>query len=168
MAEGVRVGQEELYHKTCFRCAQCNTIMRPNNFQKIKDKFYCGPHADQLLAGGADGENQEEIRVLSSGDSKRDTTGKKKWATVEGASVQSTHKYMKASSVRKFHANTGVGLLAQLAATPGGFPHKIDQKLSKTSRSQSERPASNTAHSADIGANAAGRGGGGTFLAVWV
>jgi hypothetical protein len=42
-----------------------------------------------------------------------------------------------------------------------GFPHKIEQKLTKTTRSQSERPA---ARQHDIGAAASGRGGGGLGL----
>jgi len=38
------------YHKTCFRCAHCNNIIKLGNFAALNGKLYCKPHFKQLFA----------------------------------------------------------------------------------------------------------------------
>ncbi|KAM7525752.1 hypothetical protein LguiA_015654 [Lonicera macranthoides] len=37
------------YHKTCFRCSQCNGKLAMSNYSAIEGKLYCKPHFEQLL-----------------------------------------------------------------------------------------------------------------------
>ncbi|XP_002732692.2 uncharacterized protein LOC144341567 isoform X2 [Saccoglossus kowalevskii] len=56
MACGKRVYEMEkmvadkfLFHKSCFRCKECRTVLRPGNYTAIEDKVYCKPHFTQLF-----------------------------------------------------------------------------------------------------------------------
>ncbi|KCV68031.1 hypothetical protein H696_05499 [Fonticula alba] len=37
------------FHKTCFRCAECNSVLRMGNFSALAGAFYCTPHFKQLF-----------------------------------------------------------------------------------------------------------------------
>jgi hypothetical protein len=37
------------YHKACFRCAECNNVLRLGNFAALAGKMYCKPHFKQLF-----------------------------------------------------------------------------------------------------------------------
>ena len=43
------------FHKACFRCADCNRVLKPSDFCNVNDKFYCEPCYKKLVsaAGGA-------------------------------------------------------------------------------------------------------------------
>eukprot|EP00026_Physarum_polycephalum_P017139 Phypoly_transcript_18253.p1 GENE.Phypoly_transcript_18253~~Phypoly_transcript_18253.p1 ORF type:complete len:212 (+),score=48.17 Phypoly_transcript_18253:100-735(+) len=49
-AEQVRPTDDVVLHKTCFRCAQCNTVLKLGNFAGLDGKYYCKPHFKQLFA----------------------------------------------------------------------------------------------------------------------
>jgi hypothetical protein len=42
-SEELRV-DEEVYHKTCFRCKHCNQMVSNTNFSQFKGVIYCKPH----------------------------------------------------------------------------------------------------------------------------
>ncbi|KAG9144877.1 hypothetical protein Leryth_027409 [Lithospermum erythrorhizon] len=37
------------YHKTCFRCIQCNTRLTMSSYSLMNDALYCTPHFEQLV-----------------------------------------------------------------------------------------------------------------------
>ena len=39
----------DVWHKTCFRCLECNKVLTVGNFAAIKGKLYCKPHFKQLF-----------------------------------------------------------------------------------------------------------------------
>lgn len=41
------------FHKACFRCGVCKTLLRADTFTTVDGKFYCKPHYEQQfkLAG---------------------------------------------------------------------------------------------------------------------
>ncbi|KAI3638607.1 hypothetical protein MIR68_003105 [Amoeboaphelidium protococcarum] len=39
-----------VYHKSCFRCAHCNNILKLGNYAALDSKHYCKPHFKQLFA----------------------------------------------------------------------------------------------------------------------
>jgi len=41
---------DRVFHKTCFRCAQCNNILKLGNYASLEGKYYCKPHFKQLFA----------------------------------------------------------------------------------------------------------------------
>jgi len=40
----------KVFHSTCFRCAQCNALLKLGNFAALDNRFYCKPHFKQLFA----------------------------------------------------------------------------------------------------------------------
>lgn len=38
------------YHKNCFRCAECNNVLRLGNYAALEGNMYCKPHFKQLFA----------------------------------------------------------------------------------------------------------------------
>jgi hypothetical protein len=38
-----------VYHKTCFRCRQCNRVVSLGNFTRIEDHVYCKPHFMEIF-----------------------------------------------------------------------------------------------------------------------
>lgn len=38
------------FHKACFRCAECNNVLRLGNYAALAGKYYCKPHFKQLFA----------------------------------------------------------------------------------------------------------------------
>jgi len=38
------------YHKSCFRCGECNKILSLGNYAALKGVYYCKPHFKQLFA----------------------------------------------------------------------------------------------------------------------
>jgi len=41
---------KKVYHKSCFKCVQCKSVLKPVNFTAIDSKIYCKPHYLQLFA----------------------------------------------------------------------------------------------------------------------
>eukprot|EP01105_Mastigella_eilhardi_P000488 TRINITY_DN1057_c0_g4_i2.p1 TRINITY_DN1057_c0_g4~~TRINITY_DN1057_c0_g4_i2.p1 ORF type:complete len:265 (-),score=98.88 TRINITY_DN1057_c0_g4_i2:404-1198(-) len=39
----------DVFHKVCFRCSRCNSLLRPGNFSVINGVYYCIPHYTQLF-----------------------------------------------------------------------------------------------------------------------
>jgi len=37
------------FHKSCFRCCQCNNVLKLGNYASLKGKYYCKPHFKQLF-----------------------------------------------------------------------------------------------------------------------
>jgi hypothetical protein len=47
---GDRLSVEKvIYHKTCFRCAECKSTLSLGSYASIDSKFYCKPHFKQLF-----------------------------------------------------------------------------------------------------------------------
>lgn len=43
------VGANDLpFHKACFRCLECNKMLKANSYGAIDGKFYCTAHYDQM------------------------------------------------------------------------------------------------------------------------
>lgn len=42
------------FHKTCFRCKVCSTMLRNDNFCTVNNLFYCKPHYDAAYMKGGD------------------------------------------------------------------------------------------------------------------
>eukprot|EP01104_Vermistella_antarctica_P013283 TRINITY_DN3_c0_g1_i1.p1 TRINITY_DN3_c0_g1~~TRINITY_DN3_c0_g1_i1.p1 ORF type:complete len:386 (-),score=135.39 TRINITY_DN3_c0_g1_i1:132-1238(-) len=40
---------EQVYHKTCFRCAECNRVLKTGTYAALKGKIYCKPHFKQMF-----------------------------------------------------------------------------------------------------------------------
>ena len=38
------------YHKTCFRCTECNRTLSAGSYASSYGKFFCKPHFKQLFA----------------------------------------------------------------------------------------------------------------------
>jgi len=60
-----------VFHIICFKCAQCNTILKLGNYAGLKQKYYCKPHFKQLfkLKGNYDegfGDKQHKEKWASS------------------------------------------------------------------------------------------------------
>eukprot|EP01100_Stratorugosa_tubuloviscum_P011254 TRINITY_DN49_c0_g2_i1.p1 TRINITY_DN49_c0_g2~~TRINITY_DN49_c0_g2_i1.p1 ORF type:complete len:107 (+),score=48.28 TRINITY_DN49_c0_g2_i1:271-591(+) len=43
------VADEKSYHKSCFRCAECNNVLRLGNYASLNGRTYCKPHFKQLF-----------------------------------------------------------------------------------------------------------------------
>ncbi|CAF1050445.1 unnamed protein product [Didymodactylos carnosus] len=41
---------KKVYHKSCFKCMQCKSVLKPGNFTSVGTKIYCKPHYMQLFA----------------------------------------------------------------------------------------------------------------------
>eukprot|EP01097_Dermamoeba_algensis_P002256 TRINITY_DN1900_c0_g1_i2.p2 TRINITY_DN1900_c0_g1~~TRINITY_DN1900_c0_g1_i2.p2 ORF type:complete len:112 (+),score=25.81 TRINITY_DN1900_c0_g1_i2:103-438(+) len=41
---------EKVFHKTCFRCAHCNNLLKLGSYASLEGKYYCKPHFKQLFA----------------------------------------------------------------------------------------------------------------------
>jgi len=41
---------KKVYHKSCFKCVQCKSVLKPGNFTANDSKIYCKPHFLQLFA----------------------------------------------------------------------------------------------------------------------
>jgi len=37
------------FHKSCFRCAHCQNVIKLGNYASLKGKYYCKPHFKQLF-----------------------------------------------------------------------------------------------------------------------
>eukprot|EP01113_Clastostelium_recurvatum_P016717 TRINITY_DN1964_c0_g1_i4.p1 TRINITY_DN1964_c0_g1~~TRINITY_DN1964_c0_g1_i4.p1 ORF type:complete len:251 (+),score=66.04 TRINITY_DN1964_c0_g1_i4:75-827(+) len=40
----------KIFHKACFRCAHCDSVIKAGNCAALDSKFYCKPHFKQLFA----------------------------------------------------------------------------------------------------------------------
>eukprot|EP01119_Soliformovum_irregulare_P003683 TRINITY_DN145_c0_g1_i15.p1 TRINITY_DN145_c0_g1~~TRINITY_DN145_c0_g1_i15.p1 ORF type:complete len:359 (-),score=154.64 TRINITY_DN145_c0_g1_i15:17-1093(-) len=47
--EELKISETEIFHKTCFRCAHCNNVIKLGNFAALSGKFYCKPHFKMLF-----------------------------------------------------------------------------------------------------------------------
>eukprot|EP00243_Klebsormidium_subtile_P004366 TRINITY_DN18345_c0_g1_i1.p1 TRINITY_DN18345_c0_g1~~TRINITY_DN18345_c0_g1_i1.p1 ORF type:complete len:225 (-),score=33.36 TRINITY_DN18345_c0_g1_i1:373-1047(-) len=43
------IADNETYHKTCFRCTHCSTMLKLGNYAAIGGAVYCKPHFNQLF-----------------------------------------------------------------------------------------------------------------------
>jgi len=66
-----------IYHKTCFRCQNCNCVLRLNNFAALNGKNYCKPHfieafklKGNYVSGFAD-EEDEKAKARKGGGARR-------------------------------------------------------------------------------------------------
>ncbi|CAF0868949.1 unnamed protein product [Didymodactylos carnosus] len=41
---------KKVYHKACFKCMHCKSVLKPGNFTSLGTKIYCKPHYMQLFA----------------------------------------------------------------------------------------------------------------------
>jgi len=48
-AERIAVGEGQVLHKSCFRCAHCNNTLKLGNFASLNGQYYCKPHFTQLF-----------------------------------------------------------------------------------------------------------------------
>jgi hypothetical protein len=48
-AERIVPSDNIILHKTCFRCAVCNSVLKTGNFSAYEGKYYCKPHFTQLF-----------------------------------------------------------------------------------------------------------------------
>eukprot|EP00475_Leptophrys_vorax_P038669 TRINITY_DN6867_c0_g2_i1.p1 TRINITY_DN6867_c0_g2~~TRINITY_DN6867_c0_g2_i1.p1 ORF type:complete len:258 (+),score=55.70 TRINITY_DN6867_c0_g2_i1:175-948(+) len=44
MNDEVRIGENLVLHKTCFRCSHCNKVLSNTNFSTYEGIYYCKPH----------------------------------------------------------------------------------------------------------------------------
>jgi len=49
-AEQVRPTDDIVFHKTCFKCEQCHTVLKLGNYAALDGKYFCKPHFKQLFA----------------------------------------------------------------------------------------------------------------------
>jgi len=40
---------EFVFHTSCFKCAQCNSVLKLGNYAGLKQKYFCKPHFKQLF-----------------------------------------------------------------------------------------------------------------------
>ncbi|KAI9142725.1 LIM domain-containing protein 2 [Paraphysoderma sedebokerense] len=40
---------EKFFHKLCFKCSHCNTLLGIGKFSHYQGKYYCKPHFSQLF-----------------------------------------------------------------------------------------------------------------------
>jgi len=45
----VRISENLILHKTCFRCSQCNKVLQNTNFSTYEGDYYCKPHFMSLF-----------------------------------------------------------------------------------------------------------------------
>eukprot|EP01147_Barroeca_monosierra_P003984 gene3984-6439_t len=43
---------DKAFHKNCFRCRECKTILKPTNYCTVDDQFFCQTHYTQLFMSG--------------------------------------------------------------------------------------------------------------------
>jgi len=48
-AEQVRPTDDIVFHKQCFKCEQCHTVLKLGNYAALDGKYYCKPHYKQLF-----------------------------------------------------------------------------------------------------------------------
>jgi len=49
-AEQVRPTDDIVFHKQCFKCEQCHTVLKLGNYAALDGKYFCKPHYKQLFA----------------------------------------------------------------------------------------------------------------------
>jgi len=49
-AEQIRPVDDIVFHKNCFRCTHCNSVLKLGNYASLDGKYYCKPHFKQLFA----------------------------------------------------------------------------------------------------------------------
>ena len=42
--------ESDVFHKTCFRCGECNKVLSLGTYAAIAGTYYCKPHFKQLFA----------------------------------------------------------------------------------------------------------------------
>lgn len=42
--------EEMHFHKSCFRCSHCNSVIKPGNYASLDGRFFCKPHYKQLFS----------------------------------------------------------------------------------------------------------------------
>jgi len=48
ITERIKV-DDKIFHKNCFKCAQCNNNLKLGNYAGLNQKYYCKPHFKQLF-----------------------------------------------------------------------------------------------------------------------
>ncbi|KAH3732217.1 LIM domain and actin-binding protein 1 [Pelomyxa schiedti] len=47
--ERVAAANKDVFHKTCFRCTECNKVLPTSGWSILHEKYYCKPHMEQLF-----------------------------------------------------------------------------------------------------------------------
>jgi len=57
------VASDKPFHKSCFRCKVCNTVLKTTDFCTVDDKFFCPTHYREMImaAGGPGSENKAGV-----------------------------------------------------------------------------------------------------------
>ena len=89
---------EKIFHKTCFRCGQCDKILSLGNYAALAGVYYCKPHFKQLFAlkGNYDeGFGREQHKKLWNGGASGSGNGSATSTPPQANTPPQQHKFPK-------------------------------------------------------------------------